>query len=78
MIQDEVLAKIKLLPPNAQKQVLDFIDFLEKRYQRAKKQTVKTRFCEEKFLGMWKNRVDLRDSNKWLKRVRRKEWGEEV
>ncbi len=78
MIQNEVLAKIKLLPPDAQKQVLEFINFLEKRYKRAKKQTVKTRFREEKFLGMWKHRVDLRDSEKWLKRVRREEWGEDV
>lgn len=78
MIQNEVLAKIKLLPPDAQKQVLEFINFLEKRYKRAKKQTVKTRFREEKFLGMWKHRVDLHDSEKWLKRVRREEWGEDV
>ena len=29
---------------------------------------------EEKFLGIWKDRTDLKDSNAWVRKIRRSEW----
>jgi len=34
------------------------------------------KFSEEPFFGMWKDREDMADSTEWVRRLRRKEWGE--
>ncbi len=75
MTRNEVLEKFKTLPPEAQKQVLDYIAFLETRYRPTKKKPSSVQISEEQFIGMWRGRVDLRDSSRWVRDVRKTEWG---
>ncbi len=50
------------LPPEAQRQVMDFIAFLQARYAppRSRKNIRPTKLANEAFIGMWRNRDDLR------------------
>lgn len=68
--------KFESLPIEAQKQVMIFIDFLQKRYEAKSKifRKSKSITTDQKFVGLWKNREDLEDSSLWIRNLRRKEW----
>jgi hypothetical protein len=69
--------KFESLPIEAQKQVLTFIDFLQKRYESKGKKTREMKpVTNKKFVGLWENREDLKDSSTWIRNLRKKEWGE--
>jgi hypothetical protein len=69
--------KFESLPIEAQKQVLAFIDFLQKRYEsKTKMQSVLKPLSNKKFVGIWKNREDLKDISLWIRNVRKKQWRE--
>ncbi len=71
----EIAQEIDSLPPEAQKQVEDFVAFLKTRYKPAvKKRGKKSRLKDEPFLGMWKDREDMRDSVRWVRELRSNEW----
>ncbi len=70
-------SKFESLPIEAQRQVLAFIDFLQKRYEsRSKKVNERKPITSRKFVGLWENREDLKDSSLWIRNLRKKEWGE--
>ena len=77
MEQDKIYNEISNLPPEAQRQVTDFIAFLRTRYKK-RSQTSKTvkvnNILNEPFIGIWKDRNDMKDSSKWLRNIRRSEW----
>ncbi len=77
MEQEKIFNDITNLPPEAQRQVVDFIAFLRKRYKRSQsvKQTRQTNLDKEPFIGIWKGREDMKDSDAWLRNVRETEWG---
>ena len=77
MERDYVIREFDSLPPEAQRQVLDFIAFLQTRYQPTAKESVKskTSIAEEKFVGIWRNRTDMQDSSSWVREIRSTEWG---
>jgi hypothetical protein len=67
---------IASLPPEAQKQVLDFVAFLKARYpapSRGRK-VKRTKLTDEPFIGMWRDREDMQDSSAWVRRLREREW----
>jgi hypothetical protein len=67
---------IASLPPEAQKQVLDFVAFLKSRYSvppRAPK-AKRTKLRDEPFIGMWRDREEMQDSSAWVRRLREREW----
>ncbi|MBO0615003.1 DUF2281 domain-containing protein [Thiothrix fructosivorans] len=73
-----VMEGFSSLPPDAQQQVADFIDFLKVRYQKAKpakKKVAREALAQEAFIGMWRERKDMQDSSQWVRELRRKEWG---
>ena len=76
MEQDKIYNEISNLPPEAQRQVTDFIAFLKARYKK-RSQTSKTvkgnNILNEPFIGIWKDRDDMKDSGKWLRNIRRSE-----
>lgn len=76
MNQEKVWRDIAALPPEAQQEVLDFIQFLRKRYKQtqAKEQRRKTQLAEETFVGIWRDRQDMEESSEWVRGVRRREW----
>ena len=74
---EKMRRQLEALPPEAQRQVADFIAFLYVRSQRSHlpKRSGKPRLAEETFVGLWENREDLRDSTAWVRKVRQREWG---
>lgn len=73
-----MMEEFSSLPPDAQQQVADFIDFLKVRYQKtkpAKKKVARPPLSQEAFIGMWRERQDMQDSSQWVRDLRRKEWG---
>ena len=65
------------LPPEAQRQVIDFVSFLKTRYSawQSIKNTTRTPLADEPFIGMWREREDMQDSAAWVSDLRRREWG---
>jgi hypothetical protein len=72
-----ILREFDTLPPEAQKQVIDFIAFLSARYKITYKRKPKAAksLADEPFIGMWKGREDMRDSVRWVRETRDNEWG---
>lgn len=76
MTNEEILREINSLPTEAQRQVEDFIAFLRLRYQSAQRSEVaETNLETEEFIGMWRDREDLRDSTAWVRNARQSHWG---
>jgi hypothetical protein len=76
MKQEKILSEINTLPQEAQQEVLDFIAFLQSRYQTKSKDKMGSErsLADESFVGIWRDRVDLTDSNKWVREIRSNEW----
>ncbi|MDZ8081799.1 MAG: hypothetical protein RMY36_014515 [Nostoc sp. SerVER01] len=76
MTQQELLNEFLSLPPEAQRQVIDFIAFLRQRYAVVKldSQSPDIDLINDNFIGMWSDRQDLADSTGWVRRVRENEW----
>ena len=71
-----IVREIASLPPEAQKQVIDFMAFLKTRYPstRVAKKARRTKLTDEPFIGMWRARADMRDSTAWVRSLRQREW----
>lgn len=66
------------LPPEAQEQVMNFIDFLKERYKRTGGKNRKdSQISEESFVGIWADRDDMQDSTEWVRRIRSQEWSKQ-
>lgn len=78
MEPDKIYNEIATLPPEAQRQVADFISFLKTRYQSSPKSARQKDIISDPFVGMWKDRKDMKDSSEWVRNVRQSEWGEIV
>ncbi len=76
MATPNIAREIASLPPEAQKQVLDFVAFLKTRYPARSlvKKTKRTKLVDEPFIGMWRDRQDMQDSTAWVQSLRRHEW----
>ena len=75
MTDEEILQKINSLPPEAVRQLEDFISFLGERYGNSESKTTSTVDLEsEAFVGMWRDREDLIDSSAWVRTVRESHW----
>lgn len=62
MTQQDLLNEFVSLPPDAQRQVSDFISFLRQKYQTQTPPRKQRNLRDEKFLGMWTDREDLDNS----------------
>jgi hypothetical protein len=71
-----IAREIESLPPEAQKQIMDFVAFLKARYPTEPyvRKTRRVRLADEPFIGMWRNREDMQDSTAWVQSLRRREW----
>lgn len=71
-----IAREFALLPPEAQKQLVDFMAFLKMRYpiSSAVKKVSSMKLIEEPFVGMWRGREDMVDSTKWVRELRQREW----
>jgi hypothetical protein len=76
MEQDRIINELTNLPPEVQRQVLDFIVFLKSRYKLASVKKAKIAdWSNEPFVGIWKDRKDMDDSVSWVRQTRRSQWG---
>ena len=77
MAQYTISDQFDTLPPIAQRQVVDFIAFLQTRYRSVTEGSVeqKTSLADEDFVGMWRDREDMQDSTDWVRKNRVAEWG---
>jgi hypothetical protein len=75
MEPDKIYNDISNLPPEAQRQVADFISFLKTRYKRHQKTARHNSISNEPFIGIWKDRADMKNSSKWVHNLRESEWG---
>ncbi len=78
LVRDRAWAEFASLPSEKQQEVLDFIAFLCTRPARpsARKTGRRRILAAEAFVGMWRNRADLRDSTAWVRQVRQEEWAQ--
>jgi len=67
---------LRTLPDQLQREATDFIEFLRTRntvqYKRKPKKALNLKI--EPFIGMWKDREELKDSSAWVKSNRQAEW----
>jgi hypothetical protein len=76
MTQQELLNEFLSLPPEAQRQLMDFITVLRQRYAAVEPVSQSPDFdlINDSFIGMWSDRQDLTDSTAWVRGVRENEW----
>ena len=75
MTNEEILREINSLPLEAQRQIEDFISYLRERYKSPPSKSVPVSALEtEAFVGMWRDREDMRDSSAWVRNVRETHW----
>jgi hypothetical protein len=78
MTNEEILREINSLPLEAQRQIEDFVAFLRDRYKGTQAATAAILDLEsEPFVGMWRDRDDMRDSSAWARHVRETHWGKQ-
>jgi uncharacterized protein YfbU (UPF0304 family) len=76
MKQEELLREFFDLPPEGQAQVVELIEFLRTRYKsrRQSGNASTLDLSKESFVGMWRDREDMQDSNAWVRDMREREW----
>ena len=76
MENSRILQEIASLPLEAQKQVMDFVAFLRTRYEPVPStpEADRVQLAEEPYVGMWRDREDMRDSSEWVRQLRQREW----
>ena len=77
MEEANISRELASLPPEARKMVGDFVAFLKDRYPKVPsvRRTRRKMLADEPFIGMWRDRTDLRDSTGWVRGLRAREWG---
>jgi hypothetical protein len=75
MTHEEILREFASLPPEGQRQVLEFIASLHQHYSRFNRveETEASGLSADGFIGMWRDREDMRDSSAWVRGSRERE-----
>lgn len=76
MTHEELLREIDSLPPEARRQVEEFIALLRHRYESSvqAEAAAATDLLTEGFIGMWRDRDEMQDSSAWVRGRREHEW----
>lgn len=72
MTSEEMIKEIASLPAEARREIEDFVAFMRARY--ASRQPSATKFENEEFFGIWRDRDEMTDSTAWVRSVREKHW----
>ncbi|MEX0663002.1 MAG: hypothetical protein WEA58_12560 [Balneolaceae bacterium] len=76
MSKKSVLDILDQLPPSARKEAEGFVRFLYDQYVTSPpKKSTDSSITESPFVGMWKDREDLKDSTAWVREQRKSQWG---
>jgi hypothetical protein len=71
MVKKELIKQIQQLPPEAQQEAEEFVDFLSKKYFQRNESSEKKSILDSPFRGMWKDREDMKDSTQWVRNIRK-------
>jgi hypothetical protein len=76
MNQESILRDLMTLPPEAQQMVIDYIAYLRLRYTQVSQKEAETLpdLQDEPFVGLWRDRADMTDSEAWVRATRTREW----
>jgi hypothetical protein len=76
MTQEEILHQLESLPPEGQRQVIDFIAFLRQHYAHLNqvREAGNSDLSQNDFIGMWRDREEMQDSSAWVRSQRESEW----
>lgn len=74
MTNEEIIREFSALPVEARREVEDFICFLRERYGKEDKSAAGVDLRGESFVGMWKDREDLKDGADFVRELRETEW----
>jgi hypothetical protein len=75
MTKEELWREFSTLPPQAQKAVAEFMQYIHNAYQHIQPGTSQeVKVTGIPFVGMWHNRKDLDDSSTWVRQIRQREW----
>jgi len=75
MTYEEILREFASLPPEGQKEAADLITALSERYLRSRPaQQPGDDPSSLPFVGMWRDREEMRDSSAWVRNLRESEW----
>ena len=76
MDQGKIWREFVALPPEAQRQVADFIAFLRTRDRKIRptKTSKQIGLANEPFIGLWRDRAEMQDSINWVRHTREQEW----
>jgi len=71
---EKLIEDFKSLPEETQQQIAETIANLRTGYKDESLINIKRKISEEKFVGMWRDREDMKESTEWVRDVRKKEW----
>ena len=74
MTDEEILREIASLPPEGKRLVESFLAFLQQRYALVAAPATNAPLLDEHFIGMWRDRAEMADSNTWVRKIRESEW----
>jgi hypothetical protein len=72
----KIACEMASLPPEAQKEVIDFLAFIKARYPSSAvaKRMKRAKLTDEPFIGMWRVREDMQDNAPWVRNLRQRQW----
>ena len=70
----QLIHKIESFNPVIKQEIIDYIEFLESKYIRNIKPKKKTSITKFPFIGMWKDRPEMKDSVAYVKELRKKQF----
>lgn len=80
MNQEDLWREWSVLPPLAQQEVIDFIAFLQQKYDALPRAEINATpvneadWLDSEFVGLWADRVEMSDSTAWVRQLRDKDW----
>lgn len=77
MKEAQILQDFNALPVEAQELVSALVALLNREHQHSKSSRKKNaiHLTDEKFIGLWKDRNDMQDSDTYIRNLRKSEWG---
>lgn len=68
-MSEKILPLFDELPPEAQRQALEFMLFLKRRFGKTRR-AARGELRREKFIGLWRGRQEMVPSNDWTRQTR--------
>ncbi len=72
-VEQAILEALKGLPPEKQQEILKFAESLVKRVE-AETAEDQAGWQNDPFVGMWKDREEMQDSEAWVRQLRQQQW----